>query len=334
MKVDELRTVLAKYDAVALSEIVVALYKTIPKIRKENDGLDELITNFTRVKSKIVKKDKTVDFEELKGDVEQFIGYANEQYYFAPNRYVSKGKRSKWRFEAKRLIKELISVTGENSEIAAQLLVGMYGMLSYGCHYYIFSTYNPFSAVGYEQPKLLQHVLEKIFCNGVDKAGVRTAVYLTLDSNNDRETLHYQLLHTLAASLKTSDTIELALEQCVAFIKEYDSYQAGKTLFRYDATDKYRRDRHINLAVELYVILKFNLYEYDEGIKYFWENYIERNSEITLYCLLAHFLSGDDLKDLWIREYEKAIQRGIKPREILQDEYAKRKAGTDQGTVP
>ena len=46
-----------------------------------------------------------------------------------------------------------------------------------------------------------------------------------------------------------------------------------------------------------------------------------------MYCLLSYFLSGDDkiLNSLWIREYEKAVAGGVKARESLQNEYAKRK---------
>ena len=329
MKVDELRALLDKYDAAALKEIVVALYKAIPKNRKVGDGLDELLRDFTREKAKSSKKDKPapVDFEELRNDVEQFRAYANEQYYLAPNRHVNKDKRSKWRFEARRYIKELISVSGENSEMAARLLAGIYDMLSYCCHYYVFSTDNPFSATGYNQVDLLNYTLEKIFYNGFGEAAVKEAVYLTLDSNTDRDTLHLQLLCTLAVALKTPETKKLALEQCAAFIKEYDSYQAKKTMFRYTEKKDYRRDRHINLAVEMCLILKFDLNEYEEGIEYFWKNYVERNKEITLYCLLTYFLSDGDLNDLWIREYEKAVRQGIKPRKILQEEYAERKGG-------
>ena len=327
MKVEELRAALDKYDVATLKEIVVALYKIIPKNRKESDGLDEILMDFAREKTKPSKKDKPVDLEGLQKDVEQFIGYANEQFYLIPNRYVSKEKRSKWRFEARRYIKELISVSGENSEIAARLLAGIYNMLSYGCNYYIFRTDNPFSATGYNQVDLLNLTLGKIFYNGFSKDAVKEAVYLTLDSNTDRDTLHLNLLYALAAALKTPDTKELALEQCTAFIKEYNSYQAKKTMFRYNERNGYRRDQQINIAVEMYLILNFDLNEYDEGIRYFWENYTERNKEVTLFCLLRYFLSDDGLNDLWIREYEKAVHQGIKPRETLQDEYAKRKDG-------
>ena len=327
MKVDELRTALGKYDTIVLKEIAVELYKMIPKLRKEDSGLDELLLDFIKEKSNPAKKDIPVNFETLKAEIEQFLVYADMQYYLAPNKYVRKEQRSKWRFEVKRFIKELIKIGGENSEEAGSLLVNVYSMLSYGCHYCIFSTENPFSSVGYEQVELLSLVLKKIFYSGFSLNAIKSAVFLTLDSNVNWNTLHRNLMSVLVDILKTIDTKEMALLQCIAYRNEYDSYNSAKNIFKESDRSGYRRKEHRNHAVELYLLLKFSLYEYDDGIDYFWKNYVElRDQEITLYCLLTYFLSGDDkrMNSLWIREYEKAVANGIKPRESLKNEYTQR----------
>ena len=326
MRVDELRTTLNKYNGAELKEIIVSLYKMIPKSRKEDSSLDELLLNFTHEKSKTPdKKIKPINFEPLKTEIEQFMEYADMQYYLAPNKYVRKEQRSKWRFEVKRFIKELLPVGGENSEEAGRLLADIYEMLCYACGYYVFRTEDPFSALGYRQSDLLQLVLRKIFYNGFNLDAMKKAVFLTLDSTVDRETLHVELMFALLDILKTTDTKEMALSQCVAYQKEYDSYQASKDEFKYPSGNKYRRERHLNYATELYLLLKFSLLEYDDGIDYFWKHHKEINKEITLYCLLR-LLDDDSLSGLWIREYEKAVANGIKPRNYLQEKYAKLKA--------
>jgi len=197
VKVDELRTALSKYDVSELKEIVVTLYKTIPKSRKESDGLDELLLNFSKEKTKSVKKEAPIDFAALESDVETFIEYAGKDLYFAPNRIVSKDKRSKWRFEVRRFIKGLIAVHGEDSESAALLLADIYEMLCYACNYWILNSDNPFSAVGYEQTEFLRAILGKIFYNGFNQEAVKKAVFLTLDSTVDRNTLHSELMYVL-----------------------------------------------------------------------------------------------------------------------------------------
>jgi hypothetical protein len=326
MRVNELRTTLDSYDKAALKEIVISLYKMIPKKQKDENSLDELLLSFTLEKSKTQNKEsKTISFEPLKNEIEQFIEYADMQYYLAPNKYVRKQQRSKWRFEVKRFIKELLRAGGENSEEAGRLLAEVYVMLSYACAYYIFRTENPFSAIGYQQTDLLQAVLSKLFYGGFDSAAIKRAVFITLDSNVDRETINLELLYVLVAALKTPNTKEMALSQCVAFQKEYDSFQASKKVFRYTFGNEYRRDEHRNYATDLYLLLKLSLREYDDGIDYFWKHNIKNDKEITLYCLLR-LLSEDSLSGLWIREYEKAVANGIQPRDYLQKQYAELKA--------
>ena len=326
MKIDELRAALGKYDADALKQIVVELYKTIPKSQKENNGIDDFLLDFTKEKNKPAKKEAPVDFEELKVEIGQFLEYADLQYYLAPNKYVKKEKRSKWRFEVKRFIKSLTSVVGDNSDEAGRMLADIYTMLSYACHYSIFSTDSPFSAVGYEQSELLSLVLKKIFYGGYSPGAIKTAVFLTLDSNASWNTLNRNLSSTLLDILKTTDIKEEALKQCVAYRDEYDSYNSAKKLFKELDSSGYRRKEHRNDAAELYLMIKFSLCEYDEGIGYYWKHAETQKPEIKLYCLLCYFLSGDDarLESLWISEYEKAVAKGIIPRESLQNEYAQR----------
>ena len=329
MKVGELRTALSRYDASELKEIVVTLYKMIPKSRKESDGLDELLLNFSKENAKPAKKETLVDFGSLEFDVETFIEYASEDLYIAPNRIVSKNKRSKWRFEVKRFIKELVAVHGEDSESSAKLLADIYEMMCYASSYCIFSSDDPFSAVGYEQTEFLRLVLGKIFYNGFSQESIKKAVFLTLDSDVDRQTYHLSLLRVLVALLKTPDTKEMALAQCVAYSNGYNEYQAAKEVFKYsDAIDDYRASRHKKYAVELYMLLKFGLHEYDDGIAYFWENYKERDKEVTLYCLLTVFLRDTEFNSLWLREYEKAVESGIRPRDTLREAYKKLKGSS------
>ena len=326
MKVDELRVALSRYDAAELKEIAVMLYKVIPKKRKESDGLDDILLNFTTEKAKPTKKETLVDIGVLQEEIVTFIEYASESLYLAPNRIVNKDKRSKWRFEVRRFVKELIATSGENSETAAMLLADIYEMLCYACYYLIFSSDNPFSAIGYAQQDYLRLVLDRMFYSGFSQDTVKKAVFLTLDSNADKNTSHLTLLYELVSMLKTPDTKEMALAQCVAYAKEYSVYQAMKRVFGYPVKkDEYRESEHKNHAAELYLLLKFSLHEYDEGIAFFWENYKEHRKEITLFYLLAYFLSSKELSALWLREYEKAVAGGIEPRESLQREYEKRK---------
>jgi hypothetical protein len=122
------------------------------------------------------------------------------------------------------------------------------------------------------------------------------------------------------------DFKETALSQCIAYRKEYASHHSAKKVFKESDMKGFRTNERMNYAVDLYLMLKISLYEYDEGIDYFWKNSAERNKEIKLYRLLVYFLDSNDkrLNELWIREYEKAVASDIKPREVLRESYDQR----------
>lgn len=324
MRVTELQTAIANYDEASLKEIIESLYKIIPKKTREEHDLDELLLHFRSGKTKLLKKDPPVDFYSLRDEIELFLLYANAHYFIAPNRIVHKNRRSKWRFEVRNFIKGLIGVSGEHAESSAHLLAEIYAMLCYGCNFYIFPSETPFTAVGYSQPDLLRLALEKIFYNGYGQPEIRRAVFLTLDSTTDRHTIHSTLLNVLTDKLKTTAAKEVALAQCLAYQKEYQSYQNFKNFFKYPTGDTYRATEHFNFATELYLILQLSLQDPDSGIDFFWKNYKEKQKEIVLYCLLRE-LSDDN--DLWLREYKKALAMGITPRDSLKMEFAKRKQG-------
>lgn len=204
--------------------------------------------------------------------------------------------------------------------LRAQECWHIYEMLSYACDRYIFSSDDPFRAVGYRQADLLEIVLEKLFYNGYDEKTVKTAVFLTLDSNCDRETYRFELQYVLSEFFKVPDAVGLALVQCDAFRTEYDSFQESKVMFKYgNQSGNYRKETHCNYAVEMYLLLKLKLYEYDEGISYFLKNYSDKPS-IKIYHLLG-ILEVDGLNDYWIREYEKAVKKRIVVHDSLKQKY-------------
>jgi len=331
MRVNELRSILSKYEAAELREIIVATYKTIPTDKKKDHNLDEYLQDFTIEKSISIKKESTIDFPSLKSEIETFLENANDGYYMRPNQYVRKEKRFKWRFEVRGFIKQLLLVKGENSEEAARFLIEIYNMLSYACSYYVFPSQDALPATGYEQVALLKLVLEKLFQNGYSKENIKTATYLVLDSNVDQNTIHRKLFFVLLDTLKTPDTKELALEYCKKYPKDYYSYQSAKEWFKVrvdrisSLNDDYRYKEHSNHAAELYTRIKFSLRCHDEGIAYYWKHTNRMESEIVLYMLLRYLLHEEELNHLWIREYDKAVASGIKPRKDLRMEYAGRK---------
>ncbi|MDR1051770.1 MAG: hypothetical protein LBP95_12005 [Deltaproteobacteria bacterium] len=331
MKINDLRAVLEKYDKPELKEIAVRLYKSIPKAAKESGGLDELLTDFSKGK-KQTPKPPTVDFASLQVIVERFLKNVRFGFYFCPNRHVSKKKRIQWRFEARRYVKDLVDVRGDDSDAAADLMIQFYYMLSYGENVTVFNSDTPFAAIGILPVDFLELILSKLFYNGVTPAKIRTAVFFILDAMLDcGHSWASYCCELLVYALKTPETKELALEHCDAFPLEYEKFQQLKRHFEYrKGFPNYYRDRTSpamlkNAATELRLQLKFGLFEYDEGISYFWKNYVGKNKEESLHVLLDSHLKYEDLASWWVGEYEKAVADGVSPRESLRIMYESKK---------
>ena len=72
--------------------------------------------------------------------------------------------------------------------------------------------------------------------------------------------------------------------------------------------------------VEMVFELNIALCEHEKAIKYYNENYVKLDSEVSLYILLR-LLFKHELKAYWLREYDEAVRKGVKPREALQRMY-------------
>mgnify|MGYP000897547052 CR=1 FL=1 len=326
MLVSELRELLKKYKEEDLRLLVSEMYKAMPKKLREDKDIDALLQDvhtYMRIGKVESRQDKQVNVDDLKQKIDLFIDYAYKQYYFAPNSFVHKKERPKWRFIVKAYIKDLqdVSIDSEEGSVATDLFQKLYEMLSYACSYYIFNTENPFRSVGIEQTVLLDMVITRKLGSGINNESVKSAIELVINSELDRETLHSFLIQVLVMNLKSPDSKVIAIEQCKLLKKELQKPKPApsKKSWSSDFSD-YKRIDKINNLVETVFRLHIELCEYDEAIKYFNGNNIERSAEVLLYVLLSLLLEYE-LKELWLREYDEAVKKGVKPREALQKTY-------------
>jgi hypothetical protein len=131
----------------------------------------------------------------LKDEVEEFLENVGADRHFAPNRIVSKSKRSKWRFEVKWYIKDLLACYGENSDEAASLLAEIYRVLSEACAIWLLVTDNPFSTLGYQQQDLFKLVVDKILAQGFTPEAIETSCLLSIESRMDAEECLHRYLN-------------------------------------------------------------------------------------------------------------------------------------------
>jgi hypothetical protein len=91
-------------------------------------------------------------------------------HYYAPNKIVHKNERSKWRFKVKAFVKDLerIQVTPENVPELARLFEMLFYVLSEACGTYLFSSDDPFGAIGISQTDFLDKVFIRKYAYGLN----------------------------------------------------------------------------------------------------------------------------------------------------------------------
>lgn len=324
MLASELRGLLSQYLAEDLRLIVAEMYKSMPKKLREEKDIDRMIQNVQGhmlMRKTERMEDKQVDMLLLGPKVEEFLEYAYQQYYFAPNSYVHKKERPKWRFKVKGFIKDLQSrpVEYEDGTAATGLLDKLYRMLCYACCYYIFNTADPFRSVGIGQTELLSIITARRLRAGVNRDSIRAVLELVVLQGVDREVTHSKLMREVIGHLRTPDSKQMAIEQCKALSIQIRSEKPQKSKGA-DSMRSYVRDEKLSNLAEMVFRIHGTLGEFEEGIQYYRAHLVERDPEVILYKLL-NLLHEYRQMDWWMRMYEEALKKGIQPRQMLMKLY-------------
>lgn len=268
-------------------------------------------------------KNAPIDFAALKSGIALFLEYADQGYYYAPNRVIPKSKRSKWRFEVKEFLKQLETVKPDdpNAEEAAKLMREIYHRLCYGCGVYIFPSEDPFRSIGIRQPDYYEKMVKRYFGCGFSEKRIVDMLHDAVEVNLDKESLHVELESIFASELPTSDMKQLAMGLAKNRIAELEKERAG--FKKYD-NRRFRNEDLTNEYSAVVLILGIVLEEGMEAADYCWKHRVEVTSEIKLYCILEVLKIYKEEK-LWVNVFEKYSSK-VKPRESLQKKYKELKA--------
>lgn len=318
MLVKDLRKTLEKYDKKEMTDIVVELYKRLPKKVKEDYDIDKFIED---INNKTKKEEKKVSFDDLCSEMRYFLDCAKAGFYSSPNKVVPKKERSNWRFKAKRYYKELIKTipTTDIGVKSTKLLIELYELVSRGTNTLVFTNWDTFRALGVSQTEYFDMLLKRVLSTGESINNIKVCIDL-LDNCKDPDVLDEFLINIFIDNLRTEESKLTAinlLDEKVVEVKE-KIRSLGK---KYNHYDMCYLEEDNNLYVETVTRLYFSSFEVDEGIKYYQKNYIHYNSEVKEYILLE-ILRELELYEDWIAEYERASKK-IKLREELTKDYEK-----------
>ena len=326
MKVQELRELLKKTDRERIEKAFAECYKQLPKAKKQE--VDDVISAiFAGEDVKGGKVEKQTDFEALKLEVEDFIGNAYAENYFAPNRVIPKSERPKWRFLVKRYIKEFLKIKAGNVHYPemVRLFTELYKLLCTACNYYLFSTEVPFRSIGWQQPYLFQVLLKKTFEDGYTKENIASAIAMAVKGGISPENLSVEPVFVLVGELKTSDVKYLALEEIKTQTENEEKCLAN---MKKNSNDSYFVEETVNHLCDMFLIISIELAEMKKGLDYYFAHCRKNKRETVLYDALeiAEWMEDEDEPDedtekLWLDIYRYGLKKKIKPSEYIEQKY-------------
>ncbi len=320
MKIQELKEAIKSHKREELEFIISELYKAIPKAKKEDAQIDEIIKK--PIKETAAKSDKKTGrtIKAIKADVDNFIFNAKEQNYLGPNRAIPKAQRSKWRFLVKNLYKEILVAekNGESTVECASVMKDLYECLTYSCHYICFTAYDTFESVGIDQDDFFEQII-KYYRDAVDIADfINISIRLIIDNPLNRYTLYSSLMTIFFNYCQTPAMKEMVISTAKDILVKVKNEPEKKDAFFMSSTRtnemSYEKREKVNNLVEIIFRAHCYLYEFSIGAAFAQSNLIERDKEITLY-IVVRILFGFNNHEQILKEIESNMS--IKPRESL-----------------
>lgn len=316
MLVSEIRKELKKYNHKELEDIILELYKRIPKKKKEEYNIDDYIKNVS-IKNK-EKQIVNLPFIDLKKEIIYFLDCVDNGYYSSPNRIISKKERSSYRFKIKKYYKALIDISIDSKDFleATDLLVEIFKRLSIGSNRLLFVNWETFRALGVAQDEYYDVIIKRILSLGYTLENLKFCVDL-LEIPKDPYELSYNMFKVFIANLKTLDDKLLAIDIINTKVEGFNT-EIKAIKDRY-SNEKYKLEEIKNCFVKCSLEIYCDIDEATKGIKYFDKYYTGEEKEVKEYILLD-MLDRLALKEEWIKEYESKMNK-IDFRESLRERY-------------
>lgn len=317
MKVGELRDKLEKYSKKELIKIAAEFYKQLPKAKKE--ALKDVIENPSAKPAPVLKSG--LSLTDIKTEAETFILNAKAGNYIKPNQIVPKAERSKWRFLVKRLYKELSKLHRPDKDLPlqAQLLTGMYHILSKAETWSYFNTHEPFNSIGITKAQFLESILFLIELSEGKVAVVEQGINLMYDCNFESYYTYEEIAEVFEQFLTVPDLKYQAIDKTTQLLKhnDFQPIEPDKKAYYYQSAEENRQERINNNLAILGFAMYLSLFEYDEALEFFAQHYyVDDNEEAKLY-VLVRLLFKAGLKDQIKQQIIQAQKQGIKPRRQL-----------------
>jgi hypothetical protein len=329
MKISDLKKAIKIKERSELEQLVIKLYKLIPKSKIEDSQIDIEIEPHINVQTE--QADKQAEDEEwLLGEISEFISLFYEQKYGIPNRVIAKSRRSKWRFEVMGFYKEIGKIwkDSERKQALADIFMELYIAMAYGCSYYLVSSDDLFASIRKSQVDFFEQVviyLKEVY-SGEELQ--KKLITLTTSPGLSSDTIPSDLYGAIPKIFDNPLFIEEFYDKLLAHYDQKKSEYVEKK-----KKDKYTGDYHLVNIFEGLIIQLIALSEFDKVEKLFLKEYSTYGHKDMMYYVVTRILqeyAANPQKTL-LSILSTAEKNGIDLRDRLKELMQKLKADINAG---
>ncbi|ASI34539.1 MULTISPECIES: hypothetical protein [unclassified Exiguobacterium] len=187
MRIRKLRLLLEQYGDTTLRDIIVEIYRQLPKQTIEDKELDLMLSQFAKYKG-LKKEQEQPTIEQTIEQTEQFIQLAYDGEYLEPSTIVSVREQKNWYVTAKRLLKHLRHYVGRKNGTRVAFEEFFFLLSSAAGEEPLFLSNDPFRLIKVSQVELFQELVGYYKLDTSDNAWMKRAIYTALKVPIDVDT--------------------------------------------------------------------------------------------------------------------------------------------------
>ena len=324
MKVAELRKKLAALPKDQVVQLASEFYKLVPKAKREDYALDDLINN-PKAKKKTAAKAKAgpTPLPDLAIDIRQFTQDVDANLYVRRNRSIPEKQRRNWRHTVKRWFKELTlpNYPTEDLPLRAELLTELYELLCKATGWRILPTDHPFQSVGVEQDEFYVAVVAALQEAHGKEGSLARCIDLAMEEGLTYNLLHRsiekRLLHTLAqpALLHQGVTLIEARIQATGFDPKPPK-SSNRRWREQEDRSSYRYENRHNRLTTFGTRFLLEAHETEEAVAFYRKHYFEKSEEIKLYILVIILMNYQE-REAILAQLQRARGGGLRLRDSV-----------------
>lgn len=197
MRIGKLRMLLEQYGETTLRDVIVEMYRNIPKSVIEEKEIDFMVSHFTRYKEQ-KSSDERHSLSQTIVLAERFVELAYDHLYLVPNQVMSERDQKNWYIHAKKIIRDLTHYASDDRE-ARTMYEEIFLLLSSSAgEEPLFTTSDPFRLLKLSQTTMLSQLIHYYQLDAPTPAvWIDRSLYTALHVPKDVDSTRIDLLSTL-----------------------------------------------------------------------------------------------------------------------------------------